>query len=189
VRRWWLAVALGFLIVPNLQHLRPGAVQDIDPTFWTAHELALAGFDTTTLGELTPRWMRSVPPYNPRATAIMLGDAEVKEWRRTPFYWSGEVRAQQPAVMQMSYAYFPGWRVQMDGSPAAFGPSEPHGLIEFPVPPGAHRVEVQWGRSPARLAGDGITLVSLAVMLVVGLFARRRTLRSLDRLSVSARPA
>lgn len=170
-RRWWLAAALALLIAPNLSHLHPGSVQDIDPSFWTPREMALAGFETTVMSELTPRWMRSFPPFNPHASTVVRGEADVKELRRTPFYWSGEITAVQPAIIRMSYAYFPGWRVAIDGRTAEFAPSEPHGLIEFPVAAGTHRVEVAWGRSPARMAGDWIS--GLSIVLAIWFYRSR----------------
>ena len=160
-----LAAALMLLIVPNLSHLRAGSTDVVDPLFWTPAELARTGFETTTLGELTPRWMMTRPPYDQRNAAVAVGTAQLREAERTPFRWRGEVIAQAPSTIQMRIAYFPGWTVHLDGQPVTATPSIPWGLLTFKTPVGTHRVEVDWENTPPRIAGNAISLASLAVLL------------------------
>ena len=93
------------------------------------------------------------------------GASEIKTLEHTPFFWSGVVDAKTPSSIRMRIAYFPGWSVLLDGQPAEAGPSTPWGLLTFPVPRGTHRAEVRWGNTPLRLAGNAISLVSLAILL------------------------
>jgi hypothetical protein len=159
--------------VPNLPHLRPPRIADVDLAFWTPHEFAARGFESTTLGEVTPRWMTAVPPYEPRAAAVVSGDAATQEIGRTPFSWSGRVQARTESRVRMSIAYYPGWSVRVDGRPTAAIPAPGSGLVEFAVAAGDHAVEVSWGRSPARRLGEGISLLALALVALVPAFLRR----------------
>jgi hypothetical protein len=175
LRKWRgaaLAGAMALLIVPNLAHMQPDKTAEIDPANWTPRQLSARGFDTTTMGEITPRWMPSVPAYDPAAAAIVAGEAKVKELRRTPFTYTGEVNAASESRVRMSLAWFPGWTVRIDGVAADAGPAPASGLLEFTVPPGRHQVEVSWGRSPARRLGEGISL--LALLVGTGLLACTR---------------
>src|SRR5262249_7252719 len=140
---------------------------------WTPRQLSIRGFETTTLGEVTPRWMPVVPPYNPAAASVVSGDAQVRETARTPFSWSGQVAAKTASRLQMAIAYYPGWTVRVDGRPFEITPS-PSGLMELPLPAGEHQVAVSWGRSGARRLGETISLVALAV-LAIGVWRFRPT--------------
>ena len=167
LRRWRapaLAAALAFLIVPNLTHLAPPRIVDVDPALWTPAQLAASDFESTTLGEVTPRWMETVPPYDPRVT--ISPDGQWQDGGRTPFSSAGQTTTRTPSRVRMPFAWFPGWTVRIDGKLAEAGPSPGSGLIEFSVPPGTHSVEVAFGRSPARRWGEGISLLSLVGIVV-----------------------
>jgi uncharacterized membrane protein len=160
-----VAAAIALLVAPNLAHLAPGRTTDIDPAAWTPRQLAIRGFETTTMGEITPRWMAAVPPYNPVAASVVSGDAQVRETVRTPFAWSGDVAAKAPSRLQMAIAYYPGWTARVDGRPVEVAPSA-GGLIGLDVPPGEHQVAVSWGRSGARRLGEAISLLALAALAI-----------------------
>ena len=167
------AAALALLVIPNLSHLHAGSTNEVDPAFWTPAEIARTGFETTTLGELTPRWMTVTPAFDPRDAVVAAGAAQIKPLERTPFIWKGDVDAQAPSTIQMRIAYFPGWVVSLDGQQVPGEPSTPNGLLTFRVPPGTHRVEVRWENTPPRLAGNAISLLSLAILLA-GLWRPRQ---------------
>ncbi len=61
---------------------------------------------------------------------------------------------------------FPGWSVEVDGKPALIRPSEPEGLITFPIPAGEHIVDVRWRMTPLRLAMGFVSLAALVGIAV-----------------------
>lgn len=79
------------------------------------------------------------------------------------------VRAETPVTLELYTYYFPGWRATVDGNPVEVRPTEPYGLIALQVPAGEHVVRLRFGDTPVRLAGKGISIVSL---LVAGLLLR-----------------
>jgi len=57
--------------------------------------------------------------------------------------------------------WFPGWRVRVDGGAWSI-PRNEDGFMATPLPPGRHRVELHYGlRTPARLTGLTLTLLTL----------------------------
>jgi hypothetical protein len=181
VPRWrslGIAAALALLIVPNLSHLHTKQRLDVDLTFWTPQQLSIRGFETTTMAEVTPRWMTGIPYYTPIAATVISGNAEIRSPGRTPFYWSSPMTASVPTTIEMSTAWFPGWEVRIDRQPVPAGPGSPSGLLTFQVPAGQHLLEVQYGRTVAEKVAVGISLASLlAALMVSGMIAagwRRR---------------
>jgi hypothetical protein len=169
-----MAAAMALLIVPNLSHLHPKQLVDVDLTFWTPEQLSLRGFETTTMAEITPRWMAGLPAYTPAAATVLSGDAEIRWPARTPFAWSSPVSAKVPSTIEMNTAWFPGWEVRVDGQLVPAGPGTPSGLIVFQVPAGAHLVEVRYGRTAAEKVAAGISLAALLLALgLAGMAARK----------------
>jgi len=85
------------------------------------------------------------------------------------------VRAVTPVTLEFYTYYFPGWRATVDGEPVEIWPTEPYGLIALRVPAGEHVVRLRFGDTPVRLAGKGISLVSLLAAGWLLWPARRRT--------------
>jgi hypothetical protein len=142
-----MALAMGLLIVPNLSHLRARQAVDVDLAFWTPEQLAMRGFETTTGGEVTPRWITGLPGYTPLAATVLSGEAEILHAVREPFDWSSRVRAKAASTIEMNTAWYPGWQVKVDGRQVAAGPGRQSGLITFEVPAGDHEVEAEYGRT------------------------------------------
>jgi hypothetical protein len=164
-RNLGFAAALALLIVPNLAHLAPRGLADVDPAFWTPRAIASRNLEVTTAHEYAPRWVLRTPAYDPNGAAVVAGDAEVRQTGRSPSAWSGQADVKAPSVVHLAISYFPGWKVLIDGSPAETAPAAQTGDIQFTVPPGTHRLEAQWTRTIPVWLGEGITLLSLAVLL------------------------
>jgi hypothetical protein len=170
VPRWrhcGMVAAMALLIVPNLSHMHAGKVADVDLSFWTPRQLSLGGFESTTMAEVTPRWMRNLPAYTPVAAKVLSGGAEIRRPDRTPLYWSSPVSAPVASTIEMQTAWFPGWEVRVDGQPVSAGPGTPSGLITFQVPKGEHLVEVRYGRTASEKAAAGISIASLIVAMAL----------------------
>jgi hypothetical protein len=163
--RWrWpaFAGAMALLVVPNLVHLAPAAYQDLDARLWTPDYLAQSGFETTTSGELRPRWMQTVPPFGERLRLIS-GEGEVHGL---------QARIPSAATAELRIAYFPGWAVRVDGAPVSIYPAESTGLIRFALGAGDHTVAAEWQRTWPRWAGEALSLLALLVLAVALWFGR-----------------
>jgi hypothetical protein len=162
-----MVAALALLIVPNLSHLHSKQPVDVDLSFWTPQQLSIRGFETTTMGEVTPRWMTGLPAYTPAAATVLSGDTVVAHPDRTPFSWSSKVAGKSPGTIEMQTAWFPGWEVRVDGQPAPAGPGMPSGLIAFHVPAGEHFVEVRFARTPPQTAAGAIAIAALLLAILL----------------------
>ncbi|MBS1858592.1 MAG: glycosyltransferase family 39 protein [Acidobacteria bacterium] len=162
-----MVAAMGLVIVPNLAHLHSRQAVDVDLSFWTPEQLALRGFETTTMGEVEPRWIPALPAYRPAAAEVLSGDAAIERQRREPFAWSSAVRASVASNIEMNTAWFPGWEVLVDGRRVPAEPDRSTGLITFTVPPGVHVVEARYGRTGTEKAAAGISIGALMLMLVL----------------------
>jgi hypothetical protein len=170
LRRWraaGIAATMAFLIVPNLSHLHPRQLADVDLAFWSPEQLAVRGFETTTGGEVTPRWMTGLPLYTPVAATVLSGEAVIRQLDRTPFTWSSPVNAKVASTIEMNTAWFPGWEVRVDGQPVPAGPGTPGGLITFQVPAGEHAVDAHYGRTSVEHAAAGSSILSLLIALLI----------------------
>jgi Dolichyl-phosphate-mannose-protein mannosyltransferase len=162
-----MTAAMALLILPNLSHLHTKQPVDVDLTFWTPQQLSIRGFETTTMGEVTPRWMPGLPSYTPFAATVLSGNAEIRSPGRTPFLWSSLVTAKVASTIEMNTAWFPGWEVRIDRLLVPAGPGTPSGLITFQLPAGEHLVEVQYGRTEAEKVALRISMASLLVALIL----------------------
>ncbi len=160
-----IAASLALLIVPNLSHLHSKQLVDVDLNFWTPEQLSLRGFETTTMAEVTPRWLPGLPAYTPAAATVLSGDAEIRQPGREPFFWSSPVNAKVPSTIEINTAWFPGWEVTIDGQPVPAGPGTPSGLITFQIPAGQHFVQVRYGRTASEKAAGVVSIAALIVAL------------------------
>jgi hypothetical protein len=78
----------------------------------------------------------------------------------------------------------------VDGQPVPITPSDPHGLIEFPVPAGTHEVRVEFGSTPPRDVGTIISVVALIVLawLIVRQVAGCRMQETRSKRQEASRP-
>lgn len=84
----------------------------------------------------------------------------------------GRVHLTSPVAFTAQYLTFafPGWYAEIDGQAVPITPSDPEGLISFPVSAGEHTLTVRWGWTTQRailaglsvLAGLGIAAVAVS---------------------------
>ncbi len=169
-----LASVLALLIAPNVLHNRPEKYHVYDLAELTPEKLARNGHEPSTAFEYGPRWVRVWPLYNPQGFRVVQGSAEVQNIRRSVNWWEADYHADQPAELELSITYFPGWSVFVDHLPVTAWPAAPTGLIHLELPPGAHTVRAFFKRTPIRAFGQGVTVASMAILVVVGAVNIRR---------------
>lgn len=79
------------------------------------------------------------------------------------------VRLNTPVPFMARYLTFafPGWFVTIDGHATPIIPSDPQGLITFPVPSGEHTLTIGWRSTPLRTLLLGLSIMALAAATAV----------------------
>ncbi len=143
-------------------------------------ELAGHYLGTTSTGDFVPATVKAHPPANSDLVAsyqqgnidkfdraTLPSGATAKVIEHGPTHDRFQVYSPQSFAARVLTFYFPGWQVKIDGQPVSIRPSDPHGLIEFDIAPGAHDIVVSFGSTPARTIG---TFISLLALVFVGLW-------------------
>ncbi|MBN1259121.1 MAG: hypothetical protein JXB35_00430, partial [Anaerolineae bacterium] len=114
----------------------------------------------------------------PKEPALALFDAAslpegacIQEVFVTPLEARAVITLTEAAQVAANRFAFPGWQAEVDGERAPVTPTDPHGLISFPVPAGRHEITLRFGTTPLRL---GATLVSLGSLALGAGFLLRR---------------
>jgi hypothetical protein len=129
--------------------------------------------------------VQGVVSFDPRATALVearcrgcsavrspgpAGTSEVT--RREASHRTVDVRADRPAVVVVSEAWFPGWHATVDGRAAPVVRVD--GILQgVPIGGGHHTVELRY-RPPGLRAGALVSALTAAALAIAAVVSRRR---------------
>jgi len=172
--------------VPYLAPIIRPTVADI-----ARYERESGALGTTSAGDFLPNTVKQLPDANVLVERYSRSDVierldpaslppgiRILNASYRPLSSDVTVESQSSFVAAFDIFYFAGWQARVDGQPVAITPTDPHGLISFPVPAGEHRLQIFFGSTPLRTAAGSVSLISVLALIVVGaLFARQpRTL-------------
>jgi hypothetical protein len=175
-RKMAMAAAMMLLILPNLPHIAPAGYQPVDLRQWSPEQIARRGISVTTRNEYEPRWAEA-PAYRTDSVRVVAGWAQGELQRLSPAHWSGGVQATAESTIEIACFFFPGWQATVDGLPVPIDTAPRSGLMRLSVPPGEHRIELTFGRTPARAAADALSVLSLLVLGGLWVWSRRKPSR------------
>jgi len=131
---------------------------------------------TTTYGEFLPCWVEELPVMTDLQGVLAAGESpdrlltpenvEVKPLSVSPLRSVYDISVDSPVTLVYQQFYFPGWRVWLDDEALDIRPTDRTGLIEFDVPVGEHRLEVEFASTWARSAGNVLSGIGVAVVLI-----------------------
>jgi hypothetical protein len=190
---WWFIgllvagmIVYGFTwqYVPYLAPITRPTVADI-----ARYERESGALGTTSAGDYLPNTVKKLPDANTLTERYSRSDvikrldpaslppgAKVIEAGYRPLSSDVTIESQLPFVATFDIFYFAGWQARVDGQPVAITPTDPNGLIGFPVPAGRHRVQVFFDSTPLRTAAGLASLLSVLVLFVF-IILRRADLR------------
>jgi hypothetical protein len=193
LREGTTAVALLAILILALPTMYPPA-WSAEP--WPTSPRGIIGVEqqgrwigTTSTGDFVPSTVKAGPPANADLIASyergrvdkfdhtsLPQNASAAVVEHGPTRDRFTVTSPQPFTARVLTFDFPGWRAAVDGQPVPITPSDPHGLIEFPVPAGTHEVRVEFGSTLPRTVGAVISVVTLLVLawLIVRQVAGRK---------------
>ncbi len=160
-----VALALPTLYVSEWEH------ETVDTSVAAYHDVELRGLQraTTFSDEYLPSTVIVEPGPNADLLADFADGYPVDKANRGvlpqgttltlldhgPQWDSWQVSAPEAFTFEVLTFYFPGWQAAIDGTPVELHPSDPHGLINFTVPAGDHRIDLRLGRDFAGAPGAG----------------------------------
>ncbi|MAT99316.1 MAG: hypothetical protein CL608_19430 [Anaerolineaceae bacterium] len=196
-----VGLAVGLLVLEAIPAVYPNICgEEPFPTINKVHSYerntGLVGVDPE--GSYFPRTVEERPSGSPLEadylanetperldTAVFPPGTSVESIEYDNLRVTAQINSPEPFTARYLSFDFPGWVALVDGRPVPITPEDPSGLITFPVPAGSHSILVQWQSTPTRTLLLGLSLFSLAGVLVVGLvLAKSRSSVSGKRLSV-----
>lgn len=125
-------------------------------------------------------WFDHLPhggyPYPPARDAerpraeIAIGAGSLEVISEAPARYLMQTRSTEEITLRINVYRFPGWILRVDGKPVEPGPLlDRRPVLSLAVPVGEHLIEASFERTPARWAGDLVSLSAFAVL--VGLLA------------------
>ena len=201
-----VALAVGLLVLEAIPTVYPNICREEPfPTINTVHqyerETGLVGVDPE--GSYFPRTVVQRPSSSPLEanyqanetpqrldTAVLPPGTTIETVEYDKRGVTAVITSPEPFTARYRSFDFPGWVALVDGQLVPIRPEDPSGLITFPVPAGRHEVAVRWQSAPTRTALLGLSIFSLAGVLVVVLVLSKTQSSVIgNRLSVIGKPA
>jgi hypothetical protein len=190
---WWFIglliagmIVYGFTwqFVPYLAPIVHPTVADI-----ADYEQESGALGTTSAGDYLPSTVIKLPDANALSERYSRSDvierldpaslpagAKIVEARYRPLSSDVTVDSTSAFTATFDIFYFAGWQARVDGQPVNITPTDPLGLISFPVPAGQRHVQVIFGSTPLRNAASVMSLLSgLALIGASVAFARLKS--------------
>jgi hypothetical protein len=170
------AVMLVLLLLVELPHAHPQQMLAVDEAAYTPAAIATDVVMVTTRDEYEPADITQEPPRPARGPAeVESGYAAIRELSRDSVSVHLAVQALKPTRLLLHTAFFPGWRLEVDGHERRILHDNPQGLIQVDLAPGNHDLWLRFGTTPVRTAAELVS--ALAALLLAAGWPRRRWFR------------
>jgi hypothetical protein len=165
-----MLILIAGLFLFGFPHARPETLLDVDESDYSPQAIRERGLSVTTAREYEPVWVEERPAAPATApVTLVAGEGRLLSRWLSAIHLEIEADIAHAARLQVNIFYFPGWKVVVDGQDWQAAPSRPQGLIEFPLEPGTHQVQVLWADTLLRQWSARFSFLALAVLgLTVG---------------------
>ena len=157
---WTLIIAL---VVVGYPHAKPSSFAVVEGSL-TPSKIVESGWQDG-LRQLEPIWVKQTPtaPAAERLTFIE-GEGQVLTSKVTPTYYDFVTESTEATRMRVNTFYFPGWTVFVDEVERPVDIENLTGVMEFPLGPGRHRVQVEFADTPIRKWSERLSLLALVLL-------------------------
>lgn len=168
------AAIVAVLVLTALPHAKPASYLSFDPKLWTPRQLAMRGAVAGTFETFEPRYVNERPTYTGGAITVHSGSCTPVVQSRGPVSLTAAVQAATDCALELPIAFFPGWRISIDGVDTPQDAPSPTGRMRVTVSPGTHRLRAEFARTPVLWAADIASVAALLAGIALVRFAPRR---------------
>ncbi len=158
----WPVVSLGIAVIAVLlsfTYTKPVLYAPRSDEYYLTRREFTDG--TSSLGNgFSTRWMAWQPDRPAKRMEVVNGEGTITVRQDDATTFVGDARLTTDAMARVYIAYYPGWRVTIDGKDTPVKPDR-GGMITVPVPKGDHVIGVNFGETPFRLAADTLSILCL----------------------------
>jgi len=174
MRPLYVAVILGFLLLPAAYRTRTVEIVTRPETFYTTNEAT-----TTVADEYMPRWVRAKPLGHANAPLEFAGGSgEIQILKASTQQIAAIIQTDDQSVIQINKIYYPGWGAMVDNTSVDISYDNPQGIMRISVPAGEHRLYAEFRETLFRFVTDIITLISLVAYGIYLVFRQIKLSRS-----------
>ena len=157
---WTLIIAL---VVVGYPHAKPSSFAVVEGSL-TPSKIVGSGWQDITR-QLEPIWVKQLP-FGPAAERLTFieGEGQVLTSKVTPTYYDFVTESTEATRMRVNTFYFPGWTVFVDEVERPVDIENLTGVMEFPLGPGRHRVQVEFANTPIRKWSERLSLLALVLL-------------------------
>lgn len=164
-------ILLVLVLYANRNHLNINQVFDPGQEYYLSLKTTSSAW-----GEHLPKWGRVMEKLS-LGKLECLGEpakgecqvSTVRYQKDTSSLVEASVQATEAAKFRFNQFYFPGWTIEVDGSPVRFDyltSGESYGLPVFDLPAGAHQIKAEFRSTIIRKVADSISVMSLIGMVL-----------------------
>lgn len=152
-------VLVGAAVMLSFSYTKPVLYESRSDAYYLSRREFTDG--TSSLGNgFSTRWMVWQPDRPKERMEIVNGEGTIRIKQDSATTFAGDVVSVGGMTIRTNVAYYPGWRVSVDGKGAPAKP-DASGTISVDTGKGTHSVKVYFSETPLRLAVDTLSILSL----------------------------
>jgi len=145
----------------SLHRLRPIPTDFTNPDFFRNYPKS-----TTWHNEASPVWTAGEADSYPEKPIEIIGNGKIIDFSKDYLVHKGKVQAEEEITIIDNTAYFPGWRVYLNGKEQQIQFQDPNhrGLITFQAPKGEHRFTIKFTNTKIRRLANIISILGIIIL-------------------------
>jgi len=127
---------------------------------------------TTSSSEYTPIWVKELPLIS-APQKVLLPNSTVTNLLSNSKMIIFTLSLPKSTLVTINTIYYPGWKFSIDDKNVPIFYNNLHGVIQLRVPVGQHKVKGFFTETPERFIADGISIISMIIVVVLCIFSRQ----------------
>lgn len=172
-RQWWGLLLAVFAVALSASYARPVLYEPRNEVYYMTRPNFTDG--TSSMGNSFSTIWTGWKDTQPKDPVVVESGKLRKIHKMRYLNKTFDVVMVDTGRVTVNTLYFPGWTATVDGKNVPID-YQKDGIIHFSVPSGTHLIHVLFTDTPVRWAGNIISIVSVAVLTILGYTYRRKKL-------------